>query len=106
MDYLDQLTDEELKWLNNFMEEYNGASFKRNKTRDSWDKEYIHNTDELKKDCQRRNNARNRCLYTILKVNNLLDNMVEKYDKEINNNTEETLIDLLDYSNETNIDTD
>lgn len=62
-DYLDQLTDEEKKWLNDFTEEYVNASLDSQNLENNF-----HNTDELKKDCYRRNNARNRDILTRAKA--------------------------------------
>lgn len=68
-DYLDQLSVEELEWLNKFMEEHNGANLDYKNLKNN-----LHNTKELKKDCTDRVNARNRCLYTIAKINGRLTN--------------------------------
>ena len=56
-DYIDQLSDKDKKWLNKFTEEYVGANIPE-------EKRNLHNTDELKKDCYDRNNARNRDVLT------------------------------------------
>ena len=63
-DYLNQLSPEELDWYNKFMEEWNGASFKNDETD-------LHQSQEDKRDIYGRNNARNRCMYSIAKANNL-----------------------------------
>ena len=62
-DYLHRLTDEEKKWLNKFTEEYVNASLNTEDLNLNF-----HNTDELKKDCYRRNNARNRDILTRAKA--------------------------------------
>ena len=59
-DYLDQLNEEELTWLNKFTEEYLNDSFKR-------DGSDIQPYEKYGKDANDRNNARNRCLYGALK---------------------------------------
>lgn len=61
-DYIKKLNEEEKAWLNKFTEEYNNASFKNDGTD-------LHNTQEMKRDCYRRNNYRNRCLYGVSKAN-------------------------------------
>ena len=58
-DYVNELSEEEKTWLNKFTEEYTNASL------DSQNLEKnLHNTKELKQDCYRRNNARNRDILT------------------------------------------
>lgn len=55
-DYLDQLSNEELDWLNKFTEEFHKASYKHDGTD-------IQDYDTYGKDSNDRNNAQNRCLY-------------------------------------------
>ena len=62
-DYVDKLSEEEKAWLNKFTEEYVNASLNT----EDLDKN-LHNTEELKKDCYRRNNARNRDILTKAKA--------------------------------------
>jgi hypothetical protein len=62
-DYINNLTEEEKKWLNKFTEEYVNASLNTQDLSSN-----LHNTDELKKDCYRRNNARNRDILTRAKA--------------------------------------
>lgn len=59
-DYLDQLNESELQWLNKFTEEFHKASYKHDGT-DIQDYK-VHG-----KDSNDRNNAQNRCLYGHLK---------------------------------------
>lgn len=86
MDYLSELSQEELAWLNKFMEEYNGANMNFKNL-----KKNLHNNKRLKKDCTDRVNARNRDLFSIAKINGLL-----KYDPQ--NRTQGNVADL--YENE------
>lgn len=58
-DYLDKLTPEEKLWLSNFNEEYVGGNFNHKEG------DVLHTTQELKRDCYSRNNARNRDYYAI-----------------------------------------
>ena len=58
-DYVTKLSEEDKDWLNKFTEEYVNA----NLNREDLSKNF-HNTKELKQDCDRRNNARNRDLLT------------------------------------------
>lgn len=83
-DYVHKLSEEEKKWLNKFTEEYVNASL------DSVNlKNNLHNTDELKKDCYRRNNARNRDILTRAKASGNCVNIDElhlnKKSKKIDN---------------------
>lgn len=71
-DYLDQLGDEELAWLNKFTEEFHKASYKRDGT-DIQDYNKVIGKNEdgdditYGKDSNDRNNAQNRCQYGHLK---------------------------------------
>lgn len=58
-DYINQLSNEEKEWLNKFTEEYVIDKLDRDDIQNN-----IHNTPELKKDCDDRNNARNRDVLT------------------------------------------
>jgi hypothetical protein len=66
-DYIHLLTDEQKSMLNQFTEEYYGASLDYENLENNF-----HNTQDLKKDCTDRNNARNRCIYGIYKATNRL----------------------------------
>lgn len=87
-DYVDKLNDEEKAWLNKFTNEYTNASLDRKNLKNNF-----HNTEELKKDCYDRNNARNRDVLTRAKAsgNNVyLDDIKEKDIKVKNYLGEET----------------
>lgn len=85
-DYLDELSEEDKRWLNKFTEEYVNASLNSKEL----DKN-LHNTEDLKKDCYRRNNARNRDILTRAKASNnclstdelLLNKKVIKMSKDL-----------------------
>ena len=62
-DYINKLSEQEKRWLNDFTEEYINASLDSKNLENN-----LHNTDELKKDCYRRNNARNRDILTRAKA--------------------------------------
>jgi hypothetical protein len=62
-DYVDRLSEIDKAWLNQFTEEYVNASLDSKNLKNN-----IHNTDALKKDCYRRNNARNRDILTRAKA--------------------------------------
>jgi hypothetical protein len=62
-DYVDKLSESDKAWLNKFTEEYVNASLDSENLENNF-----HCTDELKKDCYRRNNARNRDILTRAKA--------------------------------------
>jgi hypothetical protein len=62
-DYVDKLSESDKAWLNKFTEEYVNASLDSENLENNF-----HSTDELKKDCYRRNNARNRDILTRAKA--------------------------------------
>jgi hypothetical protein len=62
-DYVEKLSEEDKAWLNKFTEEYVNASLDSENLENNF-----HCTDELKKDCYRRNNARNRDILTRAKA--------------------------------------
>lgn len=73
------LTEEEKDWLNKFYGEYVCASVPKGEKN-------LHNTDELRKDCYAKNNARNRCLMNqTQKTGKLVYLTPKEYDKKIEN---------------------
>lgn len=64
MDYLKKLSDEELRFMNQFMAEYVSGSFKKDENGE-YSKENLHKTDEERRECYTRNNVRNRCGLTV-----------------------------------------
>lgn len=78
VDYLEQLSEKEKDWLNDFNEEYYGANldFKNLK------KNRFHKTKKDKKACTDRNNARNRCIYGLAKAGGKLEGLDKVADKE------------------------
>lgn len=75
-DYLDKLSPEEKDWLNKFSEEYINARFNGDETD-------IDQSAEGRKASYDRNNARNRCLYSQLKVRRMNDKLLN-YDDVVN----------------------
>jgi len=69
-DYIDQLSDEEKKWLSDFTIEALGGDF-RPRGKDN----AIHNTPELKKECYGMANRTDRDLYNVLQRTNNLYSM-------------------------------
>jgi hypothetical protein len=66
--YLHKLSEEERIWMARFMNEYNNAKLDFKDLSNN-----LHNTQELKKACTDRNNARNRCIYTMEKAKGMLN---------------------------------
>lgn len=100
MDYLDQLSEEDLAWMNQFMGEYNNASFNNDETD-------LDQSIEGKKASYDRNNARNRCLFgqvkskvantNLLNYENVVNMVEEEMARDINPaNVENAYIDFLD----------
>src|ERR1700733_7343823 len=63
-DYFNKLSNTEKAFMSKFMEEYYGASFA---TKDDYinRENDLHKSDALRKDCEHRNNSRNRDIYSI-----------------------------------------
>ena len=89
-DYIDKLSEKDKKWLNKFTEEYVNASIDTSNL-----KKNLHNTQELKKDCFDRNNARNRCILTLQRAQSKIE-YLEDNKKLISENPEDSLIKDVD----------
>src|SRR5690606_14836404 len=72
-EYLHKLGPDEMAWMNQFMKEYNDADLTNSE---------FHNTKEDRKICFDRNNARNRCDYTLAKAENKLNLLEFEYELE------------------------
>ena len=75
-DYIDKLSPEEKAFLNSFCEGWNNADFRNKKTRE------LFKTVGERRECYRRNNARNRCVYTKAKASNSIIDLDLKTDSE------------------------
>lgn len=120
-DYIDQLDDTkknckmpdgtpctEKEWYSNFMKEWNNAGIVKGSVKDKSNrkakKNKFHRTAKEAKECTDRNNARNRDIYSIAKAQNMihkndyetLQNWIDETQSCTNNNTEDSLIELLD----------
>lgn len=93
IDYLDKLSDEELKWLNKVIDEELNASFKNN-SKD------ITKDPEKKREIYNKNNARNRCLYGIARATGHLEYKdIFSEDNDVVNNPglyEDAIIEQID----------
>lgn len=85
-DYIHKLSPKEKKWLNKFTEEFVNDSFDRN----NLEKNLYANTPTKKKECDDRNNARNRCILTQQRAQGKLE-YVENNKKILGENPEETM---------------
>lgn len=100
VDYLDQLTEEEKVWLNQFQEEWVCANF-QNKDK------LLDKTDKYRKDRYNANNRRNRDVLINAKVRGLINRLESEShlqhfldtDETNYNHTEEHLINIIDEKN-------
>lgn len=100
-DYTHKLNDEEKAFLNKFNSEWANASLDTENLENN-----LHNTKELKKDCQDRNNARNRCILTRERATGFI-----KYLEDLTNEVgydeyEDILIGAIDLGEQFNDDGD
>jgi len=103
-DYVDELSDEEKQWLNDFTEEFTNAVVGKQSEAEN---NRFHNTAELVKDCTDRNNAQNRCLYgrvrnrvaatKLLNYEDVINMVEDQLSREINpEEVEDAFIEYLD----------
>lgn len=90
-DYIDKLSPKELDWLNKFNREYISGTLNREKP-----KKNLHNNRKLIKDCDDRNNSRNRDVLTRAKASHQLDDYEELLEETISNAYEDEIIHELD----------
>jgi hypothetical protein len=90
-DYINKLSYEEKKWLNDFTEGWTNADFRSEDT-----KKVFENHEHIRKEAFRRNNYRNFDLYSKKKMNNGLISLEEYYGNPDDEDTVtiEELIDL------------
>lgn len=89
MDYISKLSQEEYRWLAQFIDEYLCANITKH-SNGRIKKGHLHKTKKLAKECYDNNNKRNNDLFTISQVNGLLDfisflpgNSAETLDDEV-----------------------
>lgn len=90
-DYINKLSPSERDWLNKFNKEYVSGTLDRENPNKN-----LHNSKELIKDCDDRNNSRNRDVLTRAKASHQLDDYEELIEKTTSNNYEEDIIQELD----------
>lgn len=83
------------QWLNDFTEEYANDVLDRKDLSNN-----LHNTKELKKDCDDRNNSRNRCILTQQKSMGKLNYIEELIETAVSG--EDEIIKKIDEENEAN----
>lgn len=104
-DYIDQLNDDDKKWLAQFVDESIGANIRKTKN-GKIRAGHIHNTLELAKECYDANNKRNNDVLSVTKANGLLSDIQQATDKNdgwyiTNSNlTEEAILAKIDNNNE------
>jgi len=89
--YAKTLPPEAREWLNNFSEEYICANFNHKGTK-------LHTTDQQRKGCYNRNNARNRCVFSRQKAQgedsmDYLEDLKNKEFESVEDNEPESLFD-------------
>lgn len=95
LDYIDKLSEKEKAWLNKFMDEYVNDNLDRKNLKNN-----LHKTKKLKKDCDDRNNSRNRCVLTKSKANGMHISTEDLKERKIDiidgNDVEDAIIDRID----------
>lgn len=110
-DYLHKLSEKELKFLDDFMSEWNNASVGKQSEAEN---NRFHKTAKEVKECTDRNNNRNNDVYGIAKARNLvskqdysaLKDFIENKEPVNNNFVEDALIDFLDNAEDLKKSTD
>ena len=90
-DYIHKLSPKERAWLNKFNREYITDTLDRDNP-----KKNLHKTKKLIKDCDDRNNARNRDVLTLAKASKQLTDFEELREETDKNNYEDYIIEELD----------
>lgn len=90
-DYIDKLSPEEREWLNKFNREFISSSLDRENPNNNF-----HNSRALIKDCDDRNNSRNRDILTRAKASKQLADYEELYEEPSLNDYEDHIINELD----------
>jgi len=83
-DYLEKLNPEEKAFMHGFIQEYIHANFKHGG-------KIIHNTPSLKKDCEDRNNARNRDIHSRNKAAGKMDSLNDIHTDALTNDNMHTI---------------
>lgn len=95
IDYVNQLNDKEKEWLSRFMEEDLGARLNH-------DGPKVYKKKTSKTEVYRRNNQRNRDLYSLIRATGkfhgkeLTEEMSDYLQDEVNTNPEDSLIAMID----------
>lgn len=79
-DYLDKLSEVDLRYYAQFTDEWAGANIRKNKN-GQVKKGHLHNTKELAKERYDANNHRNNDVFTVNKANHLLQDLHAKLDE-------------------------
>ena len=96
VDYIHKLSEKEKEWLNKFNEEYVNTTFDRENLKNN-----IHNTLELKQDCDHRNYKRREDLYVRQKARDNLSYLDDDNSKKFKiENYEDNLIKKIEDTEE------
>lgn len=90
-DYIDKLSEEEKRFLSDFNEEWTGANFNH-------EGKILHDTEDLKKQCRRKNYQRNNDIFAIKQCSEMLKDTSEIVERQFQtkDEVENTLIEALD----------
>ena len=88
-DYVESLSQSDKEWLAQFNNEYYGGKVKKGDTT------ALHNTDDLRQDCYRRNNLSNRDLLSIKECSGLIE-IDDSIKEELYNIDMDSYLDSLD----------
>jgi hypothetical protein len=98
-DYINQLSEKEKQWLNDFTEEDLGARLNHKGKK-------INRTKERKRGCYNRNNARNRDIYAISKATGTLDSWEDYKAENVDNSTYDIEADIIERLDEDKLSED
>jgi len=107
LDYSNNLSIKDQKWMSQFMEEYLGAQLDEETLQNKYKRKAFHKSKKKRKDCFDRNNARQRDIYGLSRAIGTLDNldapMIENMEEaHVDPNYEEIHIEILEAESEQN----
>lgn len=88
-DYIDKLSDKEKEFLSKFNQEYVNADFRHEKP--------LMKSKKARRQSYSRNNARNRCIFSLAKAKNSLDEIDYNAMEKSSGDVESALIDYIDH---------
>ena len=97
LDYVKKLSDSDKAYMSKFMDEYYGATLAPVADPEQWNKDF-HNTKETRKQCQDRNNARNRDLFTANRTAGYNSSLHDRFGRVVSS-VEQLDLNPLDHEN-------